>query len=150
MLRINGADGAHVGPGGTAAIPAEHVDTLRRALHILTTRIVGHYHADQTFAALPGHRTLTQMVNGADIWINYDPSNRQGDWGWTMPAANPNDVVISQFTLRMGRWSTVGTIVHEMAHLDGAPGGNSHAAEETLRHSGLQSPNGPYNPAIRG
>jgi hypothetical protein len=151
MIRLNGdGDTAHTGPAGTSAIPDEYLETAQRALKILTERIVGHYHADEAFKALPGGKTLTQMVNGSDIWVNYDPSNKQGDWGWTRPRANPLDVVISQFTLRMGRWSTVGTIVHEMAHLDGAPGGRSHAAEETLKHSGLQSPNGPYNPAIRG
>jgi hypothetical protein len=57
--------------------------------------------------------------------------------------------VISQFTIRMGRWSIAGTIVHELAHLNGADG-HSHAAEETLKYCGLQSPLGPYNPHIRG
>lgn len=150
MIRINGDGTAHNGPAGTSAVPAEYLDELKRAINILTSRIVGKYQSDKAFAALPGGRTLSQMVNGTDIWVNYDPSNKQGDWGWTQPGIRPFDVVVSQFTLRMGRWSTVGTIVHEMAHLNGAPGGNSHAAEETLKHSGLQSPNGPYNPAIRG
>ena len=34
-----------------------------------------------------------------------------------MPTTFPKDIVISRFTIRMGRWSIAGTIIHELAHL---------------------------------
>ncbi len=150
MLGINGDGICHGGPPGSEEVPESYLPTVRRALEIIQTRIRGHYRCDEIFSALPNGHDFRTLFDDPNIWVNYDPSNRQGDWGWTMPRGYPKDVVVTRFTLRMGRWSTAGTIIHELAHLDGAPGGNSHAAEETLRHCGLQSPNGPYDPQVRG
>jgi len=111
---------------------------------MLVGRIVGY--PCTSFNRLPGGRTLQSMAVSS-IWINYDASG--GSWGWTMPSAFPDDIVITGYTCRMGRWSLLGTFVHELAHLNGADG-FSHAAEETLRGCGLQSPRGPYDPSIRG
>lgn len=41
-------------------------------------------------------------------------------------------------------------IIHELAHLNGAPGDESHEAELRVLECGLHSPNGPYNPDTRG
>jgi hypothetical protein len=150
MLSINGDTMCHGGPPGSLEVPEQHLVTVRRALTIIATRIRGKYKCDEIFTALPGGRSFQDLFDDPNCWVNYDPSNAQNDWGWTMPSAYPSDVVITQFTLRMGRWSTAGTIVHELAHLNGAPGGASHAAEETLKYCGLQSPLGPYNPHIKG
>jgi hypothetical protein len=150
MLSINGDNVCHGGPPGSLEIPEEYLPIVRQALDIIQNRIRGQYHCDEIFAALPGGHNFRDLFDDPNTWINYDPSGRQNDWGWTMPRSFPNDLVVTQFTLRMGRWSTAGTIIHELAHLNGAPGGNSHAAEETLRFCGLQSPRGPYNPRIRG
>ena len=149
MLLVNNGKVPHAGPHGSGAIPAEYLAVLNQALHIIQLRIVGHYQSDLIFKALPGGKSFQDMFNNLANWVNYDPSNKQGDWGWTIPTRYPHDVVVTQFTLRMGRWSTAGTIVHELAHLNGADG-TSHAAENTLRFCGLQSTQGPYNPHIRG
>jgi len=150
MLSINGDGICHGGPPGSQEVPESYMATLRRALTIIQTRVRGHYRCDEIFAALPNGQSFQDLFDDPNMWVNYDPSNAEGDWGWTMPSSYPNDVVVSQFTLRMGRWATAGTIIHELAHLNGSPGGASHAAEETLRYCGLQSPRGPYNPSIRG
>ncbi len=149
MLSINGDDICHGGPPGSEEIPEAHMDTLRRALDIIQSRIRGTPRCDEIFQALPNGKSFTELFDDPNNWVNYDPSNKQGDWGWTMPGTFPKDLVVTQFCLRMGRWSTAGTIVHEMAHLNGADGA-SHAAENTLRFCQLQSPRGPYNPRIRG
>ena len=130
-------------------MPFEYWHTMSRALDIINTRIRGHYQCDAIFSALPGGKDFKAWFDDPNVWINYDSSNAQGDWGWTMPGAYPKDIVVSRFSLRMGRWSTAATIIHELAHLNGADG-HSHAAENTLQHCGLKSPQGPYNPSIRG
>jgi hypothetical protein len=150
MLSINGENMCHAGPPDSEEVPEKYQATLKRALNIIQTRIRGKDRCAEVFGALPNGKSFSDLFDDPNIWVNYDPSNKQGDWGWTMPDSHPKDVVISQFTLRMGRWSTAGTIIHELAHLNGAAGGNSHAAEETLKHCGLQSPNGPYDPTVRG
>lgn len=122
----------------------EHQAVVQRALDMLVGRIAGY--PCTSFNSLPGGKTLHGMVNSA-IWINYDPSGK--DWGWCIPGSYPDDIVVTGLACRMGRWSLLGTFVHELAHLNGADG-FSHAAEETLRGCGLQSPNGPYDPGIRG
>lgn len=149
MLSVNTGAVAHTGPPDSGPIPAEYLRTLERAQTIIQVRIVGHYQSDKIFKALPGRRSFREMFDLLNNWINYDPSNKLNDWGWTIPSLYPNDIVLTRFTLRMGRWSTAGTIVHELAHLNGADG-TSHAAENTLRFCGLQSAQGPYDPSIRG
>lgn len=150
MLSVNGDGVCHGGPPGSQMVPEAHLPTLRTALRIIQDRIRGRYRCDEIFSALPNGATFRALFDDPNIWVNYDPSNREGDWGWTMPRSHPNDLVLTRYCLRMGRWSAAGTIIHELAHLNGAPGGESHAAEETLRFCGLQSPRGPYNPHVRG
>jgi hypothetical protein len=149
MLQINGDGVCHAGPPGSHMVPEQYISEVQRGLTIIRDRIRGRERCDAIFSALPRGRTFQQLFDDVTSFVNYDPSNRQGDWGWTIPGTYPKDVVISQFTIRMGRWSIAGTIVHELAHLNGADG-HSHAAEETLKYCDLQSPNGPYNPNIRG
>lgn len=146
MLQIN--TGTHTGPPGTTAIPEMHRDVVRRAIRIITNDIVPR-HSCSNFARLPGGRTLAQMI-ALPIWLNYDPTATGQLYGWVEPATHPHDVALGRFALRLGVWSVAGTIVHELAHLNGAPGGNSHDAERALRDCGLRSPNGPYDPSIRG
>jgi len=149
MIRINGDGACYVGPPDSEMVPEKYLETLKAALHIIHTRIRGTKSCDASFQALPNGQALTAMIDIGGIWVSYDPSNVQGSWGWTIPRRYPRDVVLSQFALRMGRWSTAGTIIHELAHLNGADL-TSHAAEETLKYCKLQSPNGPYKPTIRG
>jgi hypothetical protein len=139
MPTINDGSTVHNGPDGSGVFPDKYLDTLKRAIAIIQNRIRGHKDCEDSFADLPGNdgsggRTFSDMWNDFTIWLNYDPDNGGSEWGWTEPDLYPNDVVITQFTLRMGRWSTAGTIIHEMAHLNGAPGGDSKAAETTLKH----------------
>lgn len=149
MLSINGDGICHPGPPGSHEVPEEYLPTIRRALHIIQTRIRGQARCDDIFRALPGGRTFTTVFDDPLTFVNYDPSNAAGDWGWTIPGTHPRDIVICQYAIRMGRWSTAGTIVHELAHLNGADG-TSHAAEETLKYCRLNSAHGPYDPSIRG
>ncbi len=98
---------------------------------------------------MPGGKTFRDLIDDYTIWINYDPKNNGNDWGWTVPTTNPKDLVITQFALRMGRWSTAATIVHELAHLNGVTGA-THVAEHTVKACLMQSGAGPYNAGIIG
>ena len=99
---------------------------------------------------MPGGKDFQTLFDDHTIWINYDATNNGQLWGWTMPNAHPRDIVVAQFALRMGRWSTAATTVHELAHLNGAPGGASHAAEHTVKACRMSSPAGPYDPGVIG
>ncbi|EYF02219.1 hypothetical protein [Chondromyces apiculatus] len=74
--------------------------------------------------------SFTEIVN-MGVYVNYEAGNHR-DWGWTDPSYL-HDIVLTPLALRMGRWAIAGTIVHEIAHLNGAPGGNDHAAEVPRR-----------------
>ncbi len=151
MLSINAGSGfIHSGPTGSSSVPIEYIDTLFQALSILLHRMRDHRGCNSSFSALSGGRSFKNMFDGTTIWINYDPNNSGSDWGWTIPSTNPNDIVICKYALRMGKWSTAATIVHEMAHLNGAPGVPSHAAEHRVRACRMMSPNGPYDPSVQG
>jgi hypothetical protein len=145
MAQINTPASGHAGP---APLPGGHqyltytdagfLNTLRRAIHIIETRINGHRPCDRAFQALPGGRSFAQVWTDNAVWINFDPIRRQGDFG----ARRGNDITITAFSLAMGRWTTAATLVHELAHVNGAPG-DTHAAEGTLRHcllGGLEDP----------
>jgi hypothetical protein len=99
---------------------------------------------------LDGRASFQMLFDDPANWINYDPSNNGLDWGWTLPRSAPNDIVITCYALRMGVWTAAATIVHELAHLSGAPGGNSQGAELRVRACKLQSKYGPYDPTVRG
>ncbi len=145
MPTINTPASGHAGPaplpGGHRYLPytnATFLHTLNAAIHIIDRRISGYAPCDAAFSALPGGRTFSDVWTDATVWINFDPTRGQGDFG----ATRGNDITITAFSLAMGRWTVAATLVHEMAHVNGAPG-NTHAAEATLRDcllKGLEDP----------
>lgn len=135
MPRLNTPDMHHVGPvplpGGHSYLPyasAEHAATLRAAMHVIQARIIRHAPCNNAFRALPRGRTLQQIWVDPNIWINFDPSLHAGDYA----ATRGSDVTITAFALSRGRWTVAATLVHELAHVGGAPGGRSPLAEQTL------------------
>ncbi|MDR1528834.1 MAG: hypothetical protein LBS40_00175 [Burkholderiales bacterium] len=145
MPRINTPNSKHNGPaplaGGHQYLPytdALFLTTLQSAIHIIDTRIYGDARCDKAFKALPAGRTFAQIWMDISIWINFDPSRQYGDYG----AKRGNDITITAFSLEMGRWTVAATLIHELAHVNGAPG-NTHQAEATLQNCllpGLEDP----------
>jgi hypothetical protein len=149
MPTINTPASGHAGPaplaGGHSYLPYTNVTflkTLNAAIEIISKRITGYAPCDKAFKALPGGKDFATVWADASVWLNFDPSRKQGDFG----ATRGKDVTITAFSLAMGRWTVAATLVHEMAHVNGAPG-NTHAAEATLRHCLLQ---GLEDPTIIG
>jgi hypothetical protein len=149
MPKVNTPASKHAGPAATAGwqwLPYTDdilLHTLNRAIGIIDARIKSHKPCNAAFKALAGGRTFAQVWSDANIWISYDPNNDGRHFGVTNRVGG-KEVSITRYALRMGHWTTAATLVHELAHTNGAPGGASHAAEATLSQCllhGLEDPN---------
>jgi hypothetical protein len=98
------------------------------------------------FGKLPNGRDFAALWKDPGIWVSFDPNPEEGVFGITYE----KDIAITAyvFTLREPiRW-IAGTLVHELAHVNGAPGGtDSKQAESTLPPCGFEDT---YNPATVG
>ena len=113
--------------------------------------------ANTYFRGLPGGRTLTALLADASIWINYGPS--LGGWGQT-DSVGGKEIALGGLAFRTGRWSVLATMIHELAHSNGAPGGASQDAERAVlacglgssseRRTGVDDPRTPFDPSIGG
>ena len=103
----------------------------QRAKHIAATMPS----ADAYFKTLPFGRTLTQLLADRTIWINYAPD--LGILVGGTDVVTHKEIGIAESAYRWGRWTVLGTLIHELTHSNGAPGEGSKAAEEALLHCGL-------------
>lgn len=125
--------------------------------------------ANAYFRSLPRSASLRQLLDDRTIWINFDPATRsyehthhnKNQWlgGGAFAFAFAN------------RWMVLSTIIHELAHINGAGGGATglmcgiwsqacHAAERAVLECGLghrselrtgiDDPSTPYDPNIVG
>ena len=137
MPSINTPGSGHMGPAASAGwqwLPyanAGWLATLRSAIHIIDTRIKGNKPCDSAFRSLPSGKTFAQVWSDPTIWISYDPDRSGRKFGVTERVGG-REISITEFALRMGAWTTAATLIHELAHTNGAPGRRSHAAEAAL------------------
>lgn len=114
--------------------------------------------ADPYYRTLPGGKSLTELLADSDIWINYHPT--LVDFGETNFAGG-KEIAIGNPSFRIGRWTVLATLVHELAHVNGVRGAvQPRAAElavlacglgkQSEFDSGVDDPFTPYNPTIRG
>jgi hypothetical protein len=91
------------------------------------------------------------------MWINYHPTMTA--YGLTPGSEFATEFAIGPFAFRDGKQMVLATIIHELAHCNGAPGGDSKVAEEALIACGLgrasekggkDDPKTPYNPSVSG
>jgi hypothetical protein len=155
-IQMNAGD--HVSPHpGWLTVPMRHrgmVNWARRRARLITTGIPS---ADIYFKTLPNGRRLRDLLNDSAIWINFDPTATE--FG-ANSVANPNEISIGPRAFRIGRWTVLATLIHELAHVNGAPGGADPRAEEALVNCGLgrkiehatgtDDPRTPYDPTISG
>ena len=136
MATIHVPGDAHATPVGRHQwLPysdARKKKVVEDALFILKHNIKGSRPCNRCFEALSGGRSFDDVLGDAGVFISFDPANRQGDFGATIGS----DVTITDFSIRMGRWTVAATLVHELAHVNGAPG-DTHDAENTLTCCGL-------------
>ena len=134
MPQLNVPGSGHVGPAAVAGwqwlpIPTVSYRTrIQAAVNLINSRIKAYGPCNSAFRSLPGGRSFAQVWSDPAVWISYDPGGAAGRFGATLG----NEVTVSQYTCRMGHWTLVATIIHAMAHVDGADG-VSHDAEATLQ-----------------
>jgi len=155
-MQINIGD--HASPtAGYIAFPASKRATIRWARRRANWITKNKPTADVYYRTLPGGRSLTQLLADNTIWINYHPT--MVHYGETN-AVGGKEIAISNTAHRIGRWTVLATLVHELAHSNGAPGGADQSAERALlacglgkrseRTSGVDDPHTPYDPDIEG
>ncbi len=133
MPKLNLPGSGHAGPAAIAGwqwLPiasATFQTHIQTAVNVINSRIKGYGPCAAAFKALPGGRTFARVWADPAIWISYDPGATTGRFGATLG----NEVTLSQYPFRMGHWTLVATIIHELAHVNGADG-VTHAAEATL------------------
>jgi hypothetical protein len=112
--------------------------------------------ADVYYRTLPGGRSLTELLADRDIWINFHATST--DMGHTN-AVGGKEIAICVPSFRIGRWTVLATLVHELAHVNGVdaavdPKGAERAVLEcglgrrSERRTGVDDPFTPYDPTI--
>jgi hypothetical protein len=159
MIQINIGD--HVSPhAGYTAFTRADRDMMRwarrRAIWIARNKPS----ADVYFRGITaGARSLTAILADRNMWVNYHPT--LADRGVTPGAAGfATECAIGPSAIRWGRWTVLATLIHELAHCNGAPGRPSTVAEDALPHCGLgrlselrtgvDDPRTPYEPGLTG
>jgi hypothetical protein len=167
MIQINIGDHAGNENGiPFTAFPATHLGQVRwaRTKAIWIARNLPG--ANRYFSSLSAGRSLTNLLDDGAIWINFNPT--LADDGATF---HNNDLWVGPRPFRIGRWTVLATVIHELAHIGGAGGAATgltcsafstacHAAERAVLACGLgrqseldtgvDDPSTPYNPGIVG
>src|SRR5262245_42935906 len=154
-IQINVGD--HVCPvPGWGTFPAPWLRQLKWARNRAKLVAKNMPSADRYFKRLPNGRSLSALLDDRTIWINYAP-DIPGDG--RIVEEFPNEIGLGQKAFQAGRWMVLGTLLHELAHVNGAEGGESRSAEQTLVHCGLgraeeitegDDPRTPFAPWVRG
>jgi len=98
------------------------------------------------FKTLPKGKSFRHFWRDATIFINYDPAPGANIYGDTHN--NDKDIALHRWcTDTKNVWTIAATIVHELAHIGGAPGQPSPAAEQALPQCGFKLQ---YDPTITG
>lgn len=113
--------------------------------------------ADRYFRTLPRRWSLTQLLTDRRLWVNFIVDRRSTDFG--LYDTVTGELGIGMRAFNMGRWTVLATLIHELAHANGAPGEPSQAAEQALLACGLgrfselidgDDPQTPFDPTIVG
>jgi hypothetical protein len=150
MVRINTASSGHTAPlpdGNSQWLVYDGTLTdqqwiLDQALQYLMNNVYGADGCNECFQRLSGGRTFDSIIDDENIWISYCPDTHA--YGYN----NGNDVTVCQraYSHERSVLMVAGTLVHEFAHVNGAPG-TTRQAEATLLACGLGRV---YNPIIVG
>jgi hypothetical protein len=110
---------------------------LDQAIWIIQHSVTRMKSCDDCFKALPGGRNFNDVWKDDRIWINFEP-RADRDWYGITFGVGGTDISISQSAFDKGRWWVAGTLVHELAHTNGATI-TSRDADKTLLKCGLVS-----------
>ncbi len=143
MARINEPASGH----GRITSPADNryweytsvnaLKILKKAVSIIQNNVKGMRACNDCFKRLPGGRSFDDVWADNSVWINYEPRTDRGWYGITLGVGG-TEVSISELAFKKGHWWVAGTLVHELAHVNGAPI-NTAAADQTLLKCGLKN-----------
>jgi hypothetical protein len=112
------------------------VIALRKAFHLVIDRSFLNVACNDCFRRLPGGRSFEEVWHDPAVWVCYDGRRDRGWYGaFTSVSAGRKTlslITISQKSFDKGAEWVAGTLVHELAHANGAPGAPSTLADETL------------------
>jgi len=115
---------------------------LKRAVHIIERNIYRKNVAcNRYFATLKKDNPVSfdDVWDDKNVWISLDPRLPANFDGFT-GNDHPKDITIAARSFRRNVWFVVSVIVHELAHVAGAPSEwYSDAAERSLLHCGLRA-----------
>jgi len=141
---------------GYIAFPYNKQDTVRWARRKARWIAANITTADPYFRTLPNGKSLTALLADSSIWINYHPTMTH--FGETNFAGG-KEIAIANTSFRIGRWTVLATLVHELAHVNGDDGSGQAAERAVLAcglgkqselTTGVDDPNTPYDPTIHG
>jgi hypothetical protein len=139
------AAGDPIGAGGETRA-GQRIRRLREAIAHINRRIRVHTEANRAFLAIPGGRgfSLDTLLAGPDIIVCFDPVHHG-----PILAATPlvgRRISITEFGFRSTGRSVEATLIHELAHVNGASG-TTRDAENVLRRSRMGDQ---FNPRVVG
>jgi hypothetical protein len=141
MPNLHEAGSAYTAPAATSGyewlpITDKHLLAIvKDAFGIIDHKIKKYTPCSTAFKALPGGRSFEDVWTYPDIWVSYYPSVKEGDYGATL---SKKHITLSKYSILMGRWTTAATLVHELAHCNGA-GTSDTQAEDTLKKCMLKN-----------
>jgi len=110
---------------------------LSAAFVLISNRSLSSKRCDDCFKRLPGGRSFKEVWDDETIWISYDPRTDRTWYGCHTKLVFTKEIThdlisISQVAFAKGVEWVAGTLVHELAHANGAPGKPSPLADATL------------------
>lgn len=119
---------------------SSYLQTLNSAISLIDNNIKTNKSCNQAFKNLPSGRNFSDIWNDSSIWISLDPSNIKDKYGATL---SNKHITLTAYTLKMGKWTTAATLIHELAHVGGALNTNTDAEDVLLKCllRGLHDPN---------
>ena len=99
---------------------------LQDAFELIVKRSLGSKRCNDCFKRLKGGRTFEEVWKDESIWVSYD-SRTDRDWFGITDKVGGKEISISQETFDKGVEWVAGTLVHELAHTNGASGATADA-----------------------
>jgi hypothetical protein len=104
---------------------------LMAAFGLIISRSLFHKSCNDCFKRLPGGRSFDDVWKDDSVWLSYDSRSDRGWYGGTVIGGK--DITISRKAFDKGAEWVAGTLVHELAHINGAPTTTAEADETLLQ-----------------
>jgi hypothetical protein len=158
-MRINVPSTGHVGPSQLTGSPntfdpytnATYVGILGQAVSLLTQNILLRpwvsVPCNAVFQGHPNGKSFSDLWVDPDFWINFNANPAPDLYGVTRMGTKEITIGVFPFTRPNAVRVVAATIVHEMGHVNGAPGWPSAQAESSLPFCGFSDV---WDPTILG